>query len=137
MPSTFPTREVQFISTLADDMHLSVTWHDYDGNDQNIVTWRFPDVVELQLPEPEEVRETNCDVEGGGEWEDVDDKEEEESKAAADRVLKKYGKAQVTDDDESGGFDARYERSIREKIDEGGKGAIIRCFFLLLKYGVY
>jgi 5'-3' exoribonuclease 1 len=89
------------------------------------VTWRFPDAVELQLPELEEVRETNCDVEGGGEWEDVDDdeeEEEEESKAAVDRMLKKCGKAQVMDGDEGGGFDARYERSIREKMDEWKRG---------------
>jgi 5'-3' exoribonuclease 1 len=125
MPNTFAARERKFISTLAEDLHLSVTWDDYDGNDQNIVTWRFPGALEQQLPEPEEVDRTNCDVEGEGEWEDVDDddeeeeeEEEEESKAAVDRVLKKYSKAQVMDDDEGGGFDARYERSLREKMDE-------------------
>jgi 5'-3' exoribonuclease 1 len=139
MPNTFPARERKFISTLAEDLHLSVTWDEYDENDQNIVTWRFPGALEQQLPEPEEVHKPNCDVEGDGEWEDVDDDEDdedEESKAAVDRVLKKYGKAQVMDDDEGGGFDARYERSIREKMDEWKRG-YYKVHFLLLKYGMY
>ena len=143
MPNTFPARERQFISALADDLHLSLTWDEYDENDQNIVIWRFPDAVEPSLlPEVEEVRETNGDVEGDGEWEDVDDddddvgeeeeeEEEEESKAAVDRVLKKYGKAQVMDDDEGGGFDARYERSLKEKMDEWKRGYYKVRFFLL------
>jgi hypothetical protein len=42
---------------------------DYDENDQNIVTWGFPGTLEQQLPEPEEVHKTNCDVEGDREWE--------------------------------------------------------------------
>jgi len=125
MPNTFPARERKFITTLAEDLHLSVTWDDYDENDQNLVTWRFPGALEQQLPEPDEAQETNGDTEGEGEWEDVDDddeSEDEESNEAVDRVLKKYGKAQVVDDDEGGGFDARYEQSMKEKMDEWKRG---------------
>ena len=39
---------------------------------------------------------------------DDDEGEGEESKAAVDLVLKKYKNAEVMDDDEGGGFDARY-----------------------------
>jgi len=35
----FPACERQFIGTLAEDLHLSVTWNEYDEDDQNIVTW--------------------------------------------------------------------------------------------------
>ncbi|KAG6849592.1 hypothetical protein H0H93_007114 [Arthromyces matolae] len=49
-------------------------------------------------------------------WEDVE--EDEESRAAVDRVLKKYEKAHVAQDDEDGDFDARHERSVMEKMDE-------------------
>ena len=90
MPNTFPARECQFIRTLAEDLHLLVTWDEYDEDDQNIVTWQFPGALEQPLPE--EAQKTNSDAEGEGEWEDVDD--DEESKAV-DRVLKKYEKAQV------------------------------------------
>jgi hypothetical protein len=97
------------------------------------LTWEFPGALELPLPEPEEVQKTNGDAAGEGEWEDDDDDDEddegedEESKAAVDRVLKKYEKAQVVDDDEGGGFDAWYDRSMKEKMDEWN-GAITRYF---------
>jgi 5'-3' exoribonuclease 1 len=94
MPNTFPARERQFIRTLAEDLHLLVTWDEYDEDDQNIVTWQFPGALEQPLPE--EAQKTNSDAEGEGEWEDVDDDDDddEESKAV-DRVLKKYEKVQV------------------------------------------
>ena len=46
---------------------------------------------------------------------DVDD---EESRAAVDRVLAKYEKAKVAEEDKAGDFDARYELSMKEKMDE-------------------
>ena len=68
----------------------------------------------------EEVEVSNEDVEGdGSEWEDEDD---EESKAAVDRVLNKYAKAKVMEDDKDGDFDARYEMSIKDKMDEWKRG---------------
>jgi hypothetical protein len=63
-------------------------------------------------------------------WEDVDEDnegEDEESKAAVDRV-KKYKKAQVVYDDE-GGFDARYDRSM-EEWNRGYHKVRLPCFFL-------
>ena len=47
--------------------------------------------------------------------EDVDD---EESKAAVDRVLAKFDKLKVQPEDKEGDFDARYELGIKEKMDE-------------------
>ena len=64
MPNMFPARERQFIGTLADDLHLLVTWDEYDEDDQNIVTWQFP--VALEQPLPEEAQKTNNDAEGEG-----------------------------------------------------------------------
>ena len=51
MPNTFPARDRQFINRLADDLHLSITWDEYDDEDQNLVTWRFPGELEEPLPE--------------------------------------------------------------------------------------
>ncbi|KAI0663830.1 exonuclease II [Cubamyces menziesii] len=115
MPNTFPARDRQFINRLADDLHLSITWDEYDDEDQNLVTWRFPG--ELEEPLPEEAKPAT-EGEGEGdddEWEDEDD---EEARAAVDRVLSKYEKAKVMEDDKEGDFDARYEMSIKEKMDE-------------------
>ncbi|KAI0833606.1 exonuclease II [Trametes gibbosa] len=118
MPNDFPARDRQFINRLADDLHLSVTWDEYDEDDQNLVTWRSPGQLEEPLPENGKPA-----VEGEGdddEWED--EEEDEESRAAVDRVLNKYEKAKVADDDKEGDFDARYEWSIKEKMDEWKRG---------------
>ncbi|KAH0832839.1 exonuclease II [Lanmaoa asiatica] len=115
MPNTFPSRDRNFISTLSTELHLSVTWDDYDEEDQNLVTWRLPGLIEEPMPE------LGSEPNGGEDdeqWEDVSDDEDEESRSAVDRVLNKYGKAPIRDDDEGGGFDARYEKSVIDKMDE-------------------
>lgn len=124
MPNTFPARERQFISSLAGDLHLSVTWDEYDDVDQNLVVWRFPGALDEPLPEVGD-DETH---ENEGEWEDEEEEEDEESRAAIDRVLKMYEKAQVMDDDEGGGFDARHEQSLAEKMDEWKRNYYKACF---------
>ena len=60
------------------------------------------------------------------EWEDEDD---EEARAAVDRVLNKYEKAKVMEEDKDGDFDARYEMSIKEKMDEWKRGYYKVCQF--------
>ncbi|KAG6873483.1 hypothetical protein C0995_015186 [Termitomyces sp. Mi166 len=123
MPNDFPARERKFIEKLAEDLHLNVRWDEYDEQDVNLVTWRFPGASEE--PEPTETNGSatpNGKSEGEeGDWEDVED-EDEESRAAVDRVLKKYEKAHVMQDDDGGGFDARHDRSIKEKMDEWKRG---------------
>lgn len=116
MPNTFPARERKFISTLAEELHLSVTWDEYDEEDQNLVTWRIPGILDEPSAEPD-VERSNGGENTEDEWEDVDE-EDEEGRAAVDRVLKKFDKAPVMDDEEGGGFDARHEQSINDKMAE-------------------
>ncbi|KIJ09179.1 hypothetical protein PAXINDRAFT_48683, partial [Paxillus involutus ATCC 200175] len=97
MPNTFPARDRNFISTLSTDLHLCVTWDEYDEEDQNLVTLRLSGSMEDRVP-------PNGD--------------DEESRLAVDRVLKEYEKVPTVDDDEGGGFDARHEKSINDKMDE-------------------
>jgi len=106
MPNVFPARERRFITTLAKQLRLQVTWDEYDDDDHNLVTWRLPP-IDAAVDEQD----------GGIEGTDVDD-EDEESKAAVDRVLKRYEKAHVTEDDEPGDFDARQSLALKEKMDE-------------------
>ncbi len=118
MPNSFPAADRKFINDLADSLHLSITWDEYDEQDQNLVTWRFPGELDEPVPENGEngkVKEEDDDEE----WEDEED---EESRIAVDRVLAKYEKAKVADDDKDGDFDARYELSIKEKMDEWKRG---------------
>ncbi|KAK7682624.1 hypothetical protein QCA50_014424 [Cerrena zonata] len=109
MVNDFPARDRTFITDLAKDLHLSTAWDEYDDEDRNLVTWRFPGDLDEPLPENEDASEDD------DEWEDEED---EESRAAVDRVLAKYEKAKVMQDDQDGDFDARHEASVNEKMDE-------------------
>lgn len=120
MPNTFPARERKFISDLAGDLNLDVSWDEYDDEDQNLVIWRLPGTVEAEGDT--EASAGAVDGEDEGQWEDVDEEEDEESKGAVDRVLKKYEKAAVVEDDEEGDFDVRHERDVQEKMDEWKRG---------------
>ena len=80
MPNTFPARDRTFITDLANDLHLELMWDEYDENDQNLVTFRFPGALEPPLPTDD------AGDENDEEWESEDD---EEATEAVDRVLKK------------------------------------------------
>ena len=116
MVNDFPAADRAFITRLAQDLHLSVAWDEYDEEDRNLVTWRFPGELEEPFPENGNGK---TEEDNDEDWEDEDD---EESRAAVDRVLNKYGKAKVMEDDKEGDFDARYELSIKEKMDEWKRG---------------
>lgn len=97
-----PASDKRFITNLALELHLEIAWDEYDEQDQNLIVLRLP----ASLAESED------EGEQGAEWEDEDD---EESKAAIDRVLRKYNQSNVLDDD---GFDDRYETALQQKMDE-------------------
>lgn len=143
MLNTFPASERAFVTRLAEELHLSLRFDEFDENDNNILTLTLPGVQEDDedggVSKNEEEKEANgtssSDAEvveesSGGppdsDWEDTsgddDDADNEESRIAVDRVLNKYDKAPAFDDEEGGGFEARHERSIREKMDEWKRG---------------
>ncbi|KAJ6517993.1 exonuclease II [Mycena vitilis] len=136
MRNDFPARERKFIMTLAEDLHLSLRWDEFDEEDRNLVTWRFPgallhegDVEESGDKDPDGGKQNGHSGEGDSEdvdsekkEEDDEDEDDPEGRAAVERVLHKYEKAHVAEDDEGGGFDARHERSVNEKMDEWKRG---------------
>lgn len=79
-----------------------MTWDEFDEEDRNLVTCRFPRALEYE-PETGEQKEDR-------EWEDEDEVEDEESRAVVDRVLKKYEKVSAEDVDADGTFEEWYER---------------------------
>lgn len=108
----FPARDRSFINSLAADLHLELAWDEYDENDRNIVTF--------SVPVPGSLEEPRADLEGedeGDEDEWVSDEEDEEARNAVDRVLDKYRKAKVLEHP-SEDFDERYEKTLKEKMDE-------------------
>ncbi len=135
MVNDFPARDRQFITRLAEDLHLSIAWDEYDEEDRNLVTWRSPGELEEPLPENQNGRQEQ--TEGAGEDDEWEDEDDEEARVAVDRVLNKYGKAKVMKDDKDGDFDAQYEASLKEKMDEWKRGYYqVRCW-LLEDFGAY
>lgn len=133
LPNDFPARDRQFIDTLSADLHLSVQWDEYDENDTNLVTWRFPS--SLSGADEKEVAE---EADGNAKQPDDDDSEDDaEARAAVDRVLKKYEKAPVMDKDAEGTFDERHAQAVKEKMDEWKRGyyqvRIYPCVFFFLR----
>jgi len=88
-------------------------------------------MLEQTLPRLDEAYKTNDDTEG--KWEDDNDGEEGEYEE--NKVSKKYEKTQVMDADEGRG---RYERSIKDKMDEWKRHyyqVCLPCFSgVLMKY---
>ena len=123
LPNEFPARDRAFITKLSEELHLQVGWDEYE-QDQNLVTWRLPHQAEEGTGEGEE-DQTIVEQDGltsNSEWEDEVSGDDDEAHAAVDRVLKKYEKASVVDLDAQESFDERYERSIKEKMDEWKRG---------------
>ena len=138
MPNDFPARERAFISQLATDLNLMVTWDEYDDEDQNLVVFRLPNEVgtvtshengngrdmSAESGDADDVRGMDGDVgsdDGDENWVDEDSEEDEEANEAVDRVLNKYAKADVVEDEEEE-FDTRHERNVQEKMDEWKRG---------------
>ncbi|KAF5378954.1 hypothetical protein D9757_008738 [Collybiopsis confluens] len=95
MPNDFPAKDRKFISNIARDLHLSLAWDDYDEEGNNLVSFT-PDVPE---------------------YEDEEDEEDDmEAQAAVFRVLRKYEKAPVQE--EEGDFDTRAANALVLKMDE-------------------
>ena len=127
LPNEFPARDRVFITKLSDELHLDVGWDEYDEQDQNLVTWKFPRLSYNGGNEDDEEKEEETIVDQNGstsnsEWEDEASDDNDEAHAAVDRVLKKYEKAPTADLDAEGSFDERYERSVKEKMDEWKRG---------------
>ena len=119
-------------------MNLIVTWDEYDDEDQNLVVFCLPNQAGAttvhengndretngENGDANDARDTDKDVgsdDGDDNWVDEDSEEDEEANEAVDRVLNKYEKADVVEDEEED-FDTRHERNVQEKMDEWKRG---------------
>ena len=101
---------------------------EYDDEDQNLVVLRLPNAAQKngksfngnQASTPPEVEQEGDDDE---DWVDESEESEEDPEAleAVDRVLKKYDRAKVVDEEEED-FDVRHDRAIQERMDEWKRG---------------
>lgn len=103
MPNVFSAGERAFLTDLAQDLHLTLSWDEYDDEDQNLIVIRFPGVLESPLDD----EDSESDSQG-----------ETEATAAVDRVLRKYDKAKMLTENDETDFDSREELRLKQKMDE-------------------
>ena len=103
MPNVFSARERALLVNLAQDLHLTLSWDEYDDDDQNLVVLRFPGALESPLDDEDS---------------ESDSQDKEEAAAAVDRVLGKYDKAKILMEDADDNFDSREENKLKQKMDE-------------------
>ncbi|KAK7006346.1 exoribonuclease 1 [Favolaschia claudopus] len=111
MPNTFSAAERSFVHTLAGELNLVLRWDEFADDEEgggSLVTWRMPGAVDDE-DEEEEAKKAS------------DDDMEMEALAAIERVLRKYEKASILEDDEES-FDMREEGRRRERVDEWKRG---------------
>ena len=103
MPNLFSAGERAFLTNLARDLHLTLSWDEYDEEDQNLVVLRFPGALESLLDERDS---------------ESDSQDEAEATAAVDRVLRKYDQAKTLMENGEDSFDSREERRLKQKMDD-------------------
>lgn len=103
MPNVFSAGERAFLTTLAQDLHLTLSWDEYDDEDQNLVVLRFPGALESPLDDEDSESDSQDDV---------------EATAAVDRVLHKYDKAKMLMENVEDNFDSREELRLKQKMDD-------------------
>jgi 5'-3' exoribonuclease 1 len=103
LPNTFGARERAFITKLADDFHLELSWDEYDEEDQNLAVLQFPGAFEP--PSDEKVSESGS--QGG-----VD------TTAAVDCALRKYDEAKILMETLDDNFDSREGDKLKQKMDD-------------------
>ena len=103
MPNIFSAGEREFLTNLAQNLHLTLSWDEYDDEDQNLVVLRFPGVLESPLDDEDS---------------ESDSQDEAEAATAVDRVLRKYDKAKMLTENVDDNFDSREELRLKQKMDE-------------------
>ena len=99
---------------------MSPRKREYDEDDVNLVTWRFPAAIDG--PADAAADGAAAPAEDAEAADEDDGEDDAEARAAVDRVLKKYEKAPIEDKDAEGTFDERHARSIKEKMEEWKRG---------------
>jgi 5'-3' exoribonuclease 1 len=103
MPNVLPTGGRAFLTNLARDLGLTLSWDEYDEEDQNFVVLRFPEALEWSSDDRDS---ENDSQDGVG------------TTAAVDHVLKKYDKAKILVETAEGNFDLREELRLEQKVDD-------------------
>lgn len=102
MPNTLPAGERVFLTRLARDLHLTLSWDEYDEEDQSLVVLRFPAALGPISDEDNE----------------DDSQDEPDTIATVDRALRTYDETEILMESGEDNFDLREEHRSEQKMSE-------------------
>ena len=100
IPNTLPARDRRFVSDLADELHLAVTYDEYDEAGTNVVVLSFDETM-INL-----AREDQDESEG----------ESNEAQDAIFRVVKKYETAETAKQFDEQDWEVEHAKQIEQKM---------------------
>lgn len=103
MTNVFSTGGRTFLTNLAQDLHLTLSWDEYDDEDQNLVVLRFPGALESPLDDKDS---------------ESDSQDEAEAAAVVDRVLRRYDNAEELIENAEDDCASQEEVRLKQKMDE-------------------
>lgn len=103
MPNTFSAGERAFLISLAHDLHLRLSWDEYDKEDQNLAVLRFLGASESLL---------DCQDS------ESDSQDQEDTIAAVDLVMKTYNEAEIFVETSENNFESREEARLELEVDD-------------------
>jgi 5'-3' exoribonuclease 1 len=116
----YPARDRRFLQELADKLHLSISFDEFDENDEPLIVLRFDEDM-LDLAEADVSKDFNnlelADENGAAEeWQDEDEDGNEWQKAI-ERVLSKYEKAPTLPAFNDADWEDQYSKKLTEKMN--------------------
>lgn len=102
--NSFPARDRAFLSKIAGDLNLVLTWDEYNDKDENLAVLRLPNVS------------SNGNANEGNDDESSEDDGGEAGRAAVDRVLNKYKRANILEDE--GTAEERYDATLKKRMED-------------------
>ena len=103
LSNVFSPGERTFLVNLAHDLHLTISWDEYDDDDENLVVLRYPSPSESPL---------------GERYSGSHPQDEVEATAAVDGVLKKYDEAKILIGTVGDSFDSQEEFELKQKMED-------------------
>jgi hypothetical protein len=101
MPNVFRTGERAFLTKLARDLHLILSWGEYDEEGQNLAVLLFPGARELPLDE-----------------QDSGSEDEVDSMAAVDRALREYDEVEIIAETLEDDLDSQEGLRLQQKMGD-------------------
>lgn len=103
LPNTFSAGDRALLINLAQDLHLILSWDEYNEEDQNVAVLRFPGA--LEPPSNDQDSES-------------DSREEAAAVAAIDLTLRKYNEAKIVVETVKDNFNSREELTLQCKAED-------------------